>query len=90
MKWLEAVGVFTLSDIEDLGPVEVYLRVEDAGFLPGRNLLWALQGAVLDLHWNEIPPDMKAQLEREVTAGREADREIFVPEDVLPEVARGL
>ena len=88
MKWLEAVGVRTLEDIEDLGPVEVYLRVEDAGFHPGRNLLWSLQGAVLDLSWSEIPKDMKAQLDRDVTDARRADREVFVPE--LPEIARDL
>ncbi|MDA8017247.1 MAG: TfoX/Sxy family protein [Thermoanaerobaculia bacterium] len=88
MKWLEAVGVHTLADIEDLGPVEVYLRVEDAGFLPGRNLLWALQGAVLDLAWADIPPDMKQQLEGEVAAARDTERDIFQPE--LPEIARKL
>lgn len=88
MKWLEAVGVRTLEDIEDLGPVEVYLRVEDAGFHPGRNLLWSLQGAVLDLAWTEISKDMKAQLERDVAVAREADRGVFVPD--LPEIAHDL
>lgn len=88
MKWLEAVGVRTLEDIEDLGPVEVYLRVEDAGFHPGRNLLWSLQGAVLDLSWSEIPKDMKAQLDREVAAARKASREVYVPD--LPEMPRDL
>ena len=88
MKWLEAVGVDTLADIEDLGPVEVYLRVEDAGFVPGKNLLWSLQGAVLDLSWSEIPPDMKRQLERDIDAARGAGRSVFVPD--LPEVARDL
>ena len=88
MKWLEAVGVRTIDDLEELGPVEVYLRVEDAGFHPGRNLLWSLQGAVLDLAWSEIPQDMKFQLESEVAEARAADREAYEPE--LPEIARDL
>lgn len=88
MKWLEAVGVHTLDDIEELGPVEVYLRVEDAGFHPGRNLLWSLHGAVLDLAWNEIPRDMKAHLEHDLAAARDAEREVYVPD--LPEIARDL
>lgn len=93
MKWLEAVGVRTLEDIEELGPVEVYLRVEDAGFLPGRNLLWSLQGAVLDLAWTEIPPGMKEQLESELADARaSAEREVFQPElpSELSDVALGL
>jgi DNA transformation protein len=85
MTWLETVGVHTLDDIEELGVVEVFLRVQDAGFVPSRNLLWSLQGAVLDLPWAEIPPAMKAQLEREVALARNSGRKVFVPE--LPEVA---
>lgn len=87
MKWLEAVAVRTLADIEELGAVEIYLRVRDAGFVPSRNLLWALQGAILDLPWNELPPEMKAQLEREVEDSS-SERELYVPE--LPEIPSGL
>jgi DNA transformation protein len=66
-QWLEAVGIKTLEDLEDLGAVEAYRRVKAA--FPGRvslNLLWALQGALLDLPWNELPPEMKIKLQKEV------------------------
>jgi len=66
-QWLEAVGIKTLEDLEDLGAVEAYRRVKAA--YPGRvslNLLWAFQGALLDLPWNELPPEMKEKLKREV------------------------
>ncbi|MDX1995016.1 MAG: TfoX/Sxy family DNA transformation protein [bacterium] len=28
--------------------------------------LYALQGAVLDVHWNSLPPDMKDELRTQV------------------------
>ncbi|MEM9596543.1 MAG: TfoX/Sxy family protein [Acidobacteriota bacterium] len=65
-RWLEAIGVTTRDQLEGLGAVETYLRVVDAGFRPGRNLLWALQGALLDVRWDELPPEMKASLERQL------------------------
>jgi DNA transformation protein len=61
------VGIQTEADLEALGAVEAYRRVKAA--FPGRvslNLLWGLQGALLDLPWNELPPEMKEKLKREV------------------------
>lgn len=66
-QWLEAVGIKTEEDLEELGAVEAYRRVKAR--YPGRvslNLLWALQGALLDLPWNELPPEMKEKLKRQV------------------------
>ena len=65
-RWLEAVGVRDLQDLERLGVVETFLRVRDAGFTTSLNLLWALQGAVMDIHWNELPPELKDALRRQV------------------------
>ncbi len=64
--WLRAVGVESPSDLFDLGPVAAYQRVKAA--FPERaslNLLYALQGALLDLPWNELPPDMKVRLRQQ-------------------------
>lgn len=61
--WLEAVGVKTLGDIETLGVIEVYERLELA--YPEKvslNALWGLQAAVLDIPWNELPEGMKEEL----------------------------
>lgn len=63
--WLNAVGIHSEDDLIELGPVEAYRRVKDA--FPEKatlNLLYALQGALLDLPWNELPPDLKAKLKR--------------------------
>jgi len=55
VPWLEAVGVRSGDDLARVGPVEAYLRAKAA--YPERvtlNLLYALQGALLDLPWNKL------------------------------------
>ncbi len=67
--WLEAVGITTEDQLVEMGAAAAYRRVREA--FPGRvslNLLWGLQGAILDLPWNELPPDMKEKLKQEVGA----------------------
>lgn len=66
-EWLASVGINTLDDVAELGAVEAYKKVKAA--FPEKvslNLLYALQGALLDLPWNELPPGMKEELKREV------------------------
>lgn len=66
-EWLASVGIHSLDDVAKLGVVESYLRVKAA--YPDRvslNLLYGLQAALLDLPWNELPPDIKAELRRQV------------------------
>lgn len=64
--WLASVGVHTLDDVVELGVVETYRRVKAA--YPEKvslNLLYGLQAALLDLPWNELPPDIKEELKRQ-------------------------
>jgi DNA transformation protein and related proteins len=66
-KWLASVGVHTLDDVVNLGVVETYRRVKAA--YPEKvslNLLYGLQAALLDLPWNELPPDIKQELKQQV------------------------
>ena len=69
-SWLETVGIREVEELFDYGAIDAYLRVKAA--YPDQvslNLLYALQGAILDLPWNELPPDMKDKLRRQ--AGEE-------------------
>ncbi len=66
MEWLKTIGIETREELETLGAVEAYLRICDVGFKPSLNLLWALQGAVLDVHWAQLPPEMKAALKSDL------------------------
>jgi len=66
-EWLASIGVHSLEDVAKLGVVETYKRVKAA--YPEKvslNLLYGLQAALLDISWNELPPDIKEELKRQV------------------------
>ena len=66
-SWLESVGINTADELFDLGVEEAYRKVRAA--YPDQvslNMLYALQGALLDLPWNELPEEMKSQLRQSV------------------------
>jgi hypothetical protein len=65
--WLESVGIKSPEDLFDIGIEEAYRRVRIA--YPDQvslNMLYALQGALLDLPWNELPEDMRSKLRQAV------------------------
>lgn len=45
-----------------LGSVGAYRAVRARGFRASKVLLYAIEGALLDVHWNELSPDHKAAL----------------------------
>jgi DNA transformation protein len=62
---LRAVGVHSYEDLRQLGAVEVYRRIKKRGINVSRVMLYALEGALLNVHWNELDPEQKARLVRE-------------------------
>ncbi|QWP76946.1 TfoX/Sxy family protein [Lysobacter sp. K5869] len=60
--WLRQVGLRTHEDIAAIGTVEAFMRVKRAGFKPTLNLLYAIEGALLDCHWQEIPDERRQEL----------------------------
>jgi hypothetical protein len=60
--WLRQVGLRTLDDLAAAGPVEAYMRVRRAGFRPGLNLLYAIEGALNDTHSQEVPEARRVEL----------------------------
>jgi len=60
--WLRQVGLRTHEDVAALGTVEAFMRVKRAGFKPTLNLLYAIEGALTDRHWQEIPDERRAEL----------------------------
>ena len=60
--WLRQVGLRTLDDVAAAGAVGAYLKVRRAGFKPSLNLLYALEGALTDCHWQEVPESRRAEL----------------------------
>ncbi len=59
---LHAVGINNLDDLRAAGAVDVYCRIKARGIQVSKVMLYALEGALLDVHWNDLPADVKAQL----------------------------
>jgi hypothetical protein len=66
--WLRQVGLRTEADIAEVGAVGAFMRVRRAGFKPTMNLLYALEGALCDCHWQEVPEPRRQQLAQEAEA----------------------
>ncbi len=60
--WLRQVGVRTQDDLARLGAVEAFMKVKRAGFRPSLNLLYALEGALANCHWADLPGERKSAL----------------------------
>jgi DNA transformation protein len=66
--WLRQVGIKTDDEVRALGAIEAFMKVKRAGFKPSLNLLYALEGAVLDCHWTALTTERKSELVLEVNA----------------------
>ncbi|MGL4464292.1 MAG: TfoX/Sxy family DNA transformation protein [Planctomycetia bacterium] len=71
IRRLASVGVHSKQDLQRLGAVEIYRRLRAASggrTVPVCYYLYSLQGALMDLHWDDLPSDMKARLRVEAVA----------------------
>ncbi len=64
--WLRDVGIQTYDDLERLGSVRAFLLVDASREDVSLNLLYALEGALRDVRWDRLPPDVRADLRRQV------------------------
>ena len=71
--WLVAAGIETTADLERIGPVDCWRCVKQVFTNEATIvLLYALQGALLDLPWTELPDEIKRCL---VAAARSLERD---------------
>lgn len=61
-QWLHAVGIHNANDLRRHGAVDAYRAVRARGFRASKVLLYAIEAALLDIHWNQLPPTRKASL----------------------------
>ncbi len=66
--WLRQVGLRSLEDLQALGAAAAFVKVKRAGFKPSLNLLYSLEGALRDCHWQELGPERRDALVREYEA----------------------
>jgi hypothetical protein len=60
--WLRQVGLRSLDELAAVGAVDAYMKVRRAGFKPSLNLLYSLEGALLDCHWQDVPDTRRNDL----------------------------
>ncbi|WP_049723834.1 TfoX/Sxy family protein [Gilvimarinus polysaccharolyticus] len=63
---LRAIGVNNYDDLQQLGAVNAYCRILERNINVSKVMLYALHGALLDIHWNDLPADVKANLVKQV------------------------
>lgn len=63
--WLADVGIATVKDLDALGSVNAYRRLKTARPRQVTIVaLYALEAALLDIAWTELPLDVRARLRR--------------------------
>jgi DNA transformation protein and related proteins len=65
-RWLEEVGIQTRADLERAGSVRVFKKLRAAGFEPSLEVVWALEGALLDVRGDRLPAEVRERLRRQV------------------------
>lgn len=69
---LRQVGVRTLAELRAAGSLDTWMKLKRAGFRPSLNVLYALEGALLDCHWRELPDGRRAALVAQAEAAGSA------------------
>ncbi len=69
LKRLNEIGVYSLTDLAELTPAKAYKKICEKN--PGKTFpvcyyLYSLEGALLDLHWDDLPVDLKKDLRKQV------------------------
>ena len=59
---LAAAGITSLKQLRQLGSVRAYLLVKATGANASLNLLWALEGALSGLPWQEVAREHRLSL----------------------------
>jgi len=70
---LRAIGINTHEDLKAVGAVNAYRRVKDRKINVSKVMLYAIHGALQDVHWNELSAEVKAQLVHEAEADHSAN-----------------
>lgn len=55
-------GITSVEQLRKIGSVAAYVRAKRTGANVSLNLLWALEGALSGLHWQEVARDHRTSL----------------------------
>ncbi len=62
---LNAIGIHSYDELSKIGSVQAYCKIKARGIHVSKVMLYALQGALMDVHWNDLSSEMKAKLVEE-------------------------
>ncbi len=60
--WLRQVGIRSRQQLLETGALAAFIKIKRAGFRPGLNLLYALEGAIRECHWRDVPEARRGEL----------------------------
>lgn len=66
--WLRQVGLRSRDELVAVGAVGAFVKVKRAGFKPSLNLLYSLEGALRDCHWQELSDQQRQALVQDYEA----------------------
>ncbi|HOZ65514.1 MAG TPA: TfoX/Sxy family protein [Burkholderiaceae bacterium] len=61
-QFLQAAGIHSLDQLERLGAVAAYVQAKQANPSVTLNLLWALEGALTGLPWQQVAREQRTRL----------------------------
>jgi len=61
-SWLHQIEIYSLDELRTCGSIRVYCMIKSLQPEASLNLLWALEGAILDIDWRDIPDKRKSEL----------------------------
>lgn len=67
VKILNSIDIYTKADIEETTPTIIYKLLKERGHPVSLVMVYALQGAIMDLHYLDIPKEIKDRLKKEVS-----------------------
>ena len=65
-SWLHDIGIHTKTDLKKAGVIPTFLALKKVGHQVNLNMLWAMVGALMDIHWTDVPPELKEKLKEEL------------------------
>ena len=71
-KYLNEIGIFTLADLAETTSVKAFIKIREQHpekTIPVCYYLYSLEGALLNLHWNDIPSELKKELKESLYRG---------------------
>lgn len=62
IHWLRTIGIHNHSDLKQKGAVAAYIEIKQRGIRVSKVLLYALHGAMINTHWNDLDNETKQRL----------------------------